>query len=182
MHLKEAVKVYRHDTSKILAAVRAVDERNWQKHTWYNAGTGTSHSEAEKELDVCRPPADWEGMAACEAIVQASLQAYADELMPHATIHHASPVRLNRYGVGTVMRLHSDHIHSLFDGRSKGIPAVSLVGNLNDDYTGGQFIIGGEPLELTAGDVVVFPSCFLYPHEVTEVTAGTRYSFVSWAW
>jgi hypothetical protein len=32
------------------------------------------------------------------------------------------------------------------------------------------------------GDVIIFPSTFLYPHKVNEVKKGIRYSFVSWAW
>ena len=32
------------------------------------------------------------------------------------------------------------------------------------------------------GDILIFPSTFLYPHVVKEVTEGTRYSFVAWAY
>ena len=41
----------------------------------------------------------------------------------------------------------------------------------------------GRPLEikLLSGDILMFPSYFMYPHEVTDCTKGTRYSFVSWA-
>lgn len=178
--LKDYIKVYNHDTAAIYEAAQALD--GWRQHSWYNAGSNSFHSEPTQELDVYTPSRDWSAMPACEAVVQQALQAYATEMMPYAAIHHASPVRLNRYNTGTVMRIHSDHIHSLFDGQMKGLPAVSLVANLNEDYEGGEFVICGEVLPLKAGDVVVFPSCFLYPHEVKEVTAGTRYSFVSWAW
>jgi predicted 2-oxoglutarate/Fe(II)-dependent dioxygenase YbiX len=37
-------------------------------------------------------------------------------------------------------------------------------------------------IDLPKGSIMVFPSNFLYPHKVTEVTNGTRYSFVSWCW
>ena len=30
-----------------------------------------------------------------------------------------SPIRFNRYQVGTMMREHYDHIHSIFDGQMK---------------------------------------------------------------
>ena len=30
--------------------------------------------------------------------------------------------------------LHADHIHSMFDGEKKGIPILSVLGVLNDDY------------------------------------------------
>ena len=78
---------------------------------------------------------------------------------------------------------HCDHIHSLFDGERKGVPILSIVGALNNDYTGGEFIMWNEEkIELPAGSVMIFPSSFLYPHEVRPVITGTRYSFVQWVW
>tara|TARA_R110002094_G_C4832487_1_gene205553 strand:- start:489 stop:620 length:132 start_codon:yes stop_codon:yes gene_type:complete len=37
-------------------------------------------------------------------------------------------------------------------------------------------------IKIEAGDLLLFPSVFLYPHKVEPVTKGERYSFVSWAW
>ena len=91
-----------------------------------------------------------------------------------------TPIRINRYQVGDNIEMHIDHIHSIFDGVHKGIPIISFVGVLNDDYEGGEFMIRGEKLPLKAGDVAMFPSCYLYPHEVKSVTKGTRYSIVAW--
>ena len=34
---------------------------------------------------------------------------------------------------------------------------------------------------LKKGDILLFPSTFLYPHRVEQVKKGTRYSFVTWA-
>ena len=34
--------------------------------------------------------------------------------------------------------------------------------------------------KLNKGDVLMFPSTFLYPHRVEPVIEGTRYSYVSW--
>ena len=39
-----------------------------------------------------------------------------------------------------------------------------------------------ENVELGVGDVVMWPSVFLYPHEVTPVTKGTRITAVMWGW
>jgi predicted 2-oxoglutarate/Fe(II)-dependent dioxygenase YbiX len=33
----------------------------------------------------------------------------------------------------------------------------------------------------SSGDILLFPSNFMFPHEVKEITKGIRYSFVSWA-
>ena len=58
---------------------------------------------------------------------------------------------------------------------------------LNDDYEGGKllFKFPGEILEYKINkqknSVLVWPSNFLYPHSVTPVTKGERYSVVSWA-
>ena len=37
-------------------------------------------------------------------------------------------------------------------------------------------------IKLKAGDVMIFPSVFLYPHKVAPVTKGVRDTFVSWVW
>lgn len=94
-----------------------------------------------------------------------------------------TPLRVNRYMPGTEMNLHCDHIHSMFDGERKGIPILSIVGILNDDYVGGKFIFWDDTtINLPKGSLMIFPSNFLYPHKVTKVESGIRYSYVSWVW
>ena len=39
------------------------------------------------------------------------------------------------------MRKHFDHIHSIFDGQYKGIPVLSFIGILNNNYLGGELVI-----------------------------------------
>lgn len=91
--------------------------------------------------------------------------------------------RFNRYDKNTEMREHCDHIHSIFDGTLKGVPVLSMLGALNDNYEGGDLIMWqDQKIELKAGQIMVFPSNFLYPHKVTPVTKGARYSYVSWVW
>lgn len=94
-----------------------------------------------------------------------------------------SPIRINIYDVGTEMREHCDHIHSLFPGKPAGIPILTILGCLNDEYEGGELIMWTDTkIDFRKGDILIFPSNFLYPHAVLPITAGTRYSFVSWAW
>ena len=81
------------------------------------------------------------------------------------------------------MAFHSDHIHSLFDGIRKGIPILSMLGVLNDDFEGGEFILfDNYKVDFKKGDLLIFPSIFLFPHRVEPVTKGTRYSYISWLW
>ena len=94
-----------------------------------------------------------------------------------------SSPRFNHYTVGTTMKRHCDHIHSLFDGNRKGIPIISVLTILSDDYVGGELVFFTDTVyELHAGDVLIFPSNFLYPHKVNPITNGERYSCVSWVW
>lgn len=94
-----------------------------------------------------------------------------------------SYVRLNKYDVNTEMRLHCDHIKTLFDGTRKGNPTLTMLGSLNDNYSGGELVMfDSEIIELKAGSIMIFPSTFLYPHQVLPVTKGVRYSYVSWSY
>ena len=94
-----------------------------------------------------------------------------------------TPPRFNKYNQNKQMALHCDHIQSMFDGEKKGIPILSVLGVLNNNYEGGEFIMFDDTeIKFDKGDVLVFPSLFLYPHKVEPVKSGTRYSYVSWVW
>jgi len=59
---------------------------------------------------------------------------------------------------------------------------ISMSFNLNDDYVGGEFAFFDREMQIRTrpGSVIVFPSNFMYPHEVMPVVKGTRYSIVTW--
>jgi predicted 2-oxoglutarate/Fe(II)-dependent dioxygenase YbiX len=60
--------------------------------------------------------------------------------------------------------------------------AVTAIFGLNNDYSGGEFgfFQGSVKYSIKKGSVLMFPSNFMYPHEVLEVTQGTRFSIVTW--
>jgi hypothetical protein len=94
-----------------------------------------------------------------------------------------SKIRFNRYDKNQTINKHIDHIHDLFTGDLRGIPILSIVGVLNEDYQGGEFIMFDDyEIKFKVGDLIIFPSVFLYPHLVKPVKKGTRYSFVSWCY
>jgi len=141
-----------------------VSKKDWQKHTWYNKKTDSSVSEETKELDVQPTDQDLQDRLApfiIEAVRQYNQEFAADGEKTSQLVHQFSPCRFNRYEVGTIMRKHYDHIYSIFEG--------------------GNFLVRDQDFNLKKGDFIIFPSCFMYPHEVQEVTKGTRYSFISWA-
>ena len=95
---------------------------------------------------------------------------------------YSSP-RFNRYKENKEMALHCDHNHTLFDGEIRGIPILTCVGLLSNQFTGGEFILFDDyVVNLNKGDMVFFPSIFLYPHRVNRLMSGERYSFASWSW
>ena len=60
--------------------------------------------------------------------------------------------------------------------------SVSCSLHLNDDYEGGNFGFFDREMQVRAGkgSAVIFPSNFMFPHEVMPVTKGTRYAIITW--
>ena len=165
--------------------IEECNKKEWKKHTWNNYAEGTFESETEKELDVM--PCTQEQQNKITPYLVKALEEYQKkhswpgEKTSPPWLTKFSPIRFNKYEIGNMMREHYDHIHSIFDGKMKGVPIVSIVANLNDDYEGAEFYCRGKEIPLKTGDILLFPSTFMYPHEVKEARKGTRYSFVSWA-
>ena len=150
---------------------------DWKPHEWY------SQMEDDKQSKGDFVVADHEEMSKqFQPQIEANLLKYAWNYMGKfpQQFFNTRP-RFNKYSVGEGIEEHVDHIHAIFESRPAGIPVLSLVGCLNDDYEGGVFHLCEEPVDIKAGEFIVFPSVFMYPHYVTPVTKGTRYSWVSWA-
>jgi len=90
-------------------------------------------------------------------------------------IEQDSGYDLLKYEVGDFYTTHTDS----FKDRPR---AVSCSFMLNDDYEGGEFAFFDRELiyNLKKGACIMFPSNFMYPHEIMPVTSGTRYSIVTW--
>ena len=167
------------------ALIDECNKKEWKKHKWNNYGAGTFQSEETKELDVISCTQEQQNKITPHLIK--ALEEYQiicstpGQKTSPPWLTKFSPIRFNKYEVGNMMREHYDHIHSIFDGKMKGVPIVSIVANLNEDYEGAEFYCRGKEIPLKTGDILLFPSNFMYPHEVKEATKGTRYSFVSWA-
>ena len=164
-----------------------IETREWRPHTWYNAQENSFGSEETMELDV--QPATPELQQLLTPIIIQAGAAYNQKytwLKSERTLqimNKFTGVRFNRYQPGQIMRQHIDHIHSIFDGKEKGIPVLSFILNFNDDYEGADlFFWDNTTFKLGKGDIIMWPSNFLYPHGVTEAISGKRYSGVTWAW
>jgi len=166
--------------------VDAIEKNEWRPHTWYNNVQGTFGSEETMELDVQNITGEHQSlltpfMIQAGAAYNAKYHFECERTMQ--IMNKFSAIRFNRYSPGQIMRRHMDHIHSIFSGEEKGIPVLSFILNLNDDYEGADLVFWDDyVVPLGKGDIIMFPSLFLFPHMVTEATKGKRYSAVSWAW
>lgn len=98
-----------------------------------------------------------------------------NEVFPDAQIQEDSGYELLRYTTGQFYTRHTDS----FKQRPR---AVSCSFALNDDYSGGEFSFwsGEKVVKAKKGSAIMFPSNFMYPHEIMPVTSGTRYSIITW--
>lgn len=167
--------------------IEEIETNEWHPHHWYSPVGNVISSEETMELDVQNASPELNKDLA-PYIIQAgaiynSKFAYLDNPRMNQIMHKFSNIRFNRYSKDQIMREHFDHIRSIFDGEERGIPVLSFILNFNDNYTGGELVFwGDQAVKLGCGDIIMFPSNFMYPHQVKEVTVGKRYSAVSWAW
>lgn len=79
-----------------------------------------------------------------------------------------------RYSEGHHFMEHHDHGYSYNC-------TLSVVSYLNDDYEGGEIYFRLQELNIKpkAGDMVIFPSAFAYPHRAMPVKSGVKYSLVT---
>jgi hypothetical protein len=76
-------------------------------------------------------------------------------------------------GPGTHFKIHADHGPAY-------VCTVSIVAYLNDDYEGGEIYFPRFDLTIKPepGDVVIFPSTYIYEHASQPMVSGKKYSIV----
>lgn len=82
---------------------------------------------------------------------------------------------LLRYNEGQFYTQHTDS----FKQQQRSVSCSFL---LNDDYVGGEFAFFDREIIIKGarGSIVMFPSNFMFPHEIMPVISGTRYSIITW--
>ena len=184
-NLEAYIKTYKMlDEETCKQTIKEIEEIHWSQHTFYNVNENSYGTRSgEKELDI-----GYSQTSTKNVIMQKIWDSYLNYVKDlnfswWSSWSGFTEVRFNRYKETRLMAEHCDHIHSIFEGERKGIPVMTALGSLNDDYTGGEFVMFEDTvIPFKAGEIKIFPSCFLFPHRIDPVTEGTRYSFVSWAW
>jgi predicted 2-oxoglutarate/Fe(II)-dependent dioxygenase YbiX len=61
---------------------------------------------------------------------------------------------------------------------------LTIIILLNDDYEGGElsFLNKTYSIPTKKHTLIIFPSNFMFPHQVLEITKGIRYSIVTWVY
>ena len=72
---------------------------------------------------------------------------------------------------GKGVKVAGDHLQSHDD-------ALAFCMELMDK--GGEFVVADISYSTKKGSVILFPSNFMFPHEVRKIWEGTRYSIVTW--
>ena len=179
------IKIYKQaiDTSACEKAIKELEARNeWRPHLFYNNASNLYYDNKD-EPEFC--------MSAI------SDSAYLNDVVWNCISNYISnysfpwfdswsdfsDLKYLKYNSDNTMATHCDHIHTLFDGSRKGVPILTVIGQLNEDFKGGELLLcESTEVLLKRGDVIIFPSNFLYPHSIKKLIHGTRYSFASWVW
>ena len=168
---------------KVLAEL---SQAQWSKNTFYGTRNGDiqePNTDGHKNSDVCIS-----SIASNSEIVSIFWEVIHQYIISLNTPYFSSwegftAPRHNRYNNAEIMPLHCDHIHNIFDGEKKGVPILSVLASLNDGYEGGELVMFEDTvIPMQKGSVVVFPSCFIYPHKVNPVVKGVRHTCVSWVY
>jgi predicted 2-oxoglutarate/Fe(II)-dependent dioxygenase YbiX len=182
-HIFEYPLLSEHECDQIVTTLDEAD--NWDEFMWYS--NDYEHVDVDKQsqlkstinhtvTEVIQPHINNELFNAFHAKYHDSDITNGDSFW-----ENCSGIKFNKYSVGDYLSPHHDHIRDFFEGQFRGIPVTSVVGVLNDDFEGGEFVFWREhSVKIKKGHVLAFPALYLFPHEVTPVTSGVRYSWITW--
>ena len=195
MNLTDYIKVYQTLTPEwCQKIITATDNLTWHDHQWHNSyrnfTVNQKDTEKRKRLEEDNPRYS-EGVEYCDTDVLLesmithelikSIGKYSLQIGPQIDnrpsnlVSGIKSLRINRYKEGVGMKKHDDHSHD------NEHPILTSIVMLNDDYEGGELILLDDyQVKLKAGEAVVFPSNFMYPHHVKKVTRGTRMTINVW--
>ena len=163
--------------------VNQLQNSNWSTHKFYKSTDDTYYTNDNE------PSFTYENLTTSKPLMDLIWEQISSYILTDINVpwwnswQGFNLIKFNKYDTTNTMAEHCDHIHDMFDGDRKGIPILTVIGLLNSDFEGGNFIIlEDEKINISKGDILIFPSLFLFPHKVTPLTRGSRYSFASWVW
>ena len=125
------------------------------------------------------------------------VQAYQKFVNPRAHVSKGTGYSLLKYSDGQFFREHVDvippdlsYVTVSDEGRTTKVTTSVLAHRRltltafwsTDDIEGGDLVFPRQKLRIkpNCGDLIVFPSSFGFPHDAEAVTAGVKYTLVTW--
>jgi predicted 2-oxoglutarate/Fe(II)-dependent dioxygenase YbiX len=101
---------------------------------------------------------------------------YYRDVFPHCRLAEDTGYVYVQYKEGQYFQQHTD---KFFKSRGRSM-TISIA--LNEDFEGGEWAWFDRELvkRFKTGDAVMFPSSWLFPHEIMPVLKGTRHAMVTW--
>jgi hypothetical protein len=128
------------------------------------------------EMHMQHLPPQFEGLRSIYGDTKTCLQKCLSDYQSryNITMEYMEAINYVRYNTGQHFQVHTDHGFSY-------TCTVSSVLYLNDGYDGGELWFPYIDLTYTpkAGDIVMFPSTYVYAHASKPVTRGTKYAAVT---
>lgn len=184
-HLAPGIATFDDVFPEAMEYIKKIDEQNisWRKaEVLTNEDkheSGTNYKARDTDL-IMLPHHTTEGPDILSELTQkfhAAMKPCLDEYMNYyyAKIEKFENPQLLRYGSEQKFHNHIDD-HPFFTRR------ISLTFYLNDEYEGGdvEFNRFGLRFKAKKNQLLLFPSNFIYNHEVHPVTSGQRYVIVQW--
>jgi len=103
-------------------------------------------------------------------IIQSSMKIYLRDIWEDITFSQTQGFCLNKMNKG------DRNIETNYNWKT------ILIYLLNDDFQGGNFCVQGVDQKLKQGDLIMFPSCWMFPYEVKKITKGSRYNLITGTW
>ena len=178
MDVEDYIKVYENTVDKNLCDALMVADLDWKSSSFSSHEKVHEDSEDRVIMDDVWIHKDNNFYNPLKDCFIKAIRQYEYEF-PLFLCEHTTDFRINRYSKGGFMSRHIDNIHHSH-GQKWGYPHVSALLYLNDDYSGGEFVVADKEIKPKKGSSIIFPSNFMYPHEVKKVKNGTRYSIMTW--
>lgn len=184
--VRDYVKTFTIGSEEVCNNIKVkLDNADWQSHYYYDPSTDKKIV-LDHDYSVFNLPETDPDVEVLMSNTWSALRTYYDSLQYHewfSTWTGYTHIRFNRCAENNKIMRHYDGVQTLSDGLVRREPILSIVGRINNDYEGGELIMWEDTLiDLEPGQIIIFPSNFMFPHQVNTVTKGNRYSFVSWAY
>lgn len=165
----------------------ASDEENLWLHTFAQARAGEfyhprdHYGRSATEATILKvggrsEPEYLEAEKRLFGVFNRAITRYSAEIEPRViSVSQDEGYHFLQYIEGRTLGLHIDDAHDKF----RRIGAVYYP---NDDYIGGELSFPDQDFEHKprAGDVIIFPASYAYPHESKRVTQGTKFAATTW--